>query len=53
MIFSTLGEKRLLRSRPGVGVVGLDLELGNQEGVTVMSWRTHQFVRCRTARGPQ
>ncbi|MGH6815834.1 MAG: MaoC family dehydratase [Hyphomicrobiaceae bacterium] len=40
-------DKRPLRSRPGVGICRLSIEMLNRNGETVMSWETSQFLRLR------
>jgi len=43
----TCKEKRLMRSRPGVGICRMLFELLNQKGEVVMSWEGHQFLSLR------
>lgn len=41
--------KRLLRSRPGVGLCQVLVEMVNQQGEVVVSWTANQLVRVRQA----
>jgi acyl dehydratase len=43
----TCKEKRVMRSRPGVGICRILFELLNQDGDVVMSWEGHQFLSLR------
>ncbi len=42
-------DKRPLKSKPGVGIVHLQLELANNRGENVMSWDVKAFRRMRDA----
>jgi acyl dehydratase len=42
-------DKRALRSKPGVGIVHLELELANAHGESVMRWNVKAFRRMREA----
>jgi acyl dehydratase len=43
----TCAEKRILKSRPGVGMCRMQFELLNQQGEIVMTWDTQQLYRIR------
>ena len=45
-------EKRVLASRPDVGIAKVLVELTDQEGETVASWRTNQLTRLRSPAPP-
>ena len=47
----TCKEKRVMRSRPGVGICRILFELVNQDGQVVMSWEGHQFLSLRPPEG--
>ena len=48
----TCREKRALKSRPGVGVLGLYVELLNQRGDVALIWDTTLFVRMSPLESP-
>ena len=43
--------KRTLKSKPGVGMIHCQLEMGNQRGETVMAWDVKVFRRMRQTQG--
>lgn len=45
----TCTEKRPLKSRPGVGLLTLKIELLNQHGELTMEWNTNLFMRMTRA----
>jgi acyl dehydratase len=45
-------EKRVMRSRPGVGLCRMLFELVNGDGEAVMTWDTQQMFACREAASP-
>jgi acyl dehydratase len=47
----TVLDKRVTRSRPGVGVCKMRLEALNGDGEVVMRWESAQFLRLRDAAG--
>lgn len=50
---STVSESRLLRSRPGIGLVKFLHEVRNQNGVTVMRGENPIMIRLRTPQEAQ
>lgn len=43
----TCVSKRILKSRPGVGICQMEYAMTNQAGDTVMTWKAAQLVRVR------
>lgn len=49
----TCTSKRLLKSRPGVGLCQILFEMMNQQGEVVMTWNAAQLLRVRTPENAQ